>query len=119
MILEAGFTIVAVNLPSLWYFTAGVSPDRVLRSIRSLASLHSGRSSYDSAKGSKNIVEPTTRDTSAGGQSLDTTSSILNKNGSEPVVESYAMTDLLHPNFQGKSDGIHIERQSHRSEEQV
>ena len=28
IMLEAGFTIVAVNLPSLWYFTAGITPER-------------------------------------------------------------------------------------------
>ncbi|CAF9921783.1 MAG: hypothetical protein GOMPHAMPRED_002398 [Gomphillus americanus] len=49
IVLEAGFTIVAANLPSLWYFTTGVTPAGVLRSVRSLVSLGSSNKS----KGSK------------------------------------------------------------------
>ncbi|MCJ1382737.1 hypothetical protein MMC17_005850 [Xylographa soralifera] len=39
--LEAGTTLVAVNLPSLWYFHSRVTPENVLRSIRSIVSLAS------------------------------------------------------------------------------
>ena len=47
-ILEAGLVIIAVNLPSLWYYVAGVTPDRVLRSVRSMLSLRSPRGSQNS-----------------------------------------------------------------------
>ncbi|CAG8948805.1 hypothetical protein HYFRA_00001928 [Hymenoscyphus fraxineus] len=116
MILEAGFTIVAVNLPSLWYFTAGVSPERVLRSIRSMASLNSGRSSQDSSKRNQNAKDHA-RDASSGERSLDDTASILNKHGADTVVETYAMVDV--ESGPRKPDGIHVERNFHRSEAHV
>ena len=49
MLLEAHLTLIAVSLPSLWYFVSGKTPERVLRSIRSMVSLRSERST-----GSKN-----------------------------------------------------------------
>lgn len=98
MILEAGFMIVSVNLPSLWYFLAGVTPERVLRSVRSLVSLGSrGGSQSSSIKGSKAAsVDKTSRNLTAAERSLDTSSlrSILIKEGTSIEVESYPMTDI-------------------------
>ncbi|CRG86468.1 hypothetical protein PISL3812_03474 [Talaromyces islandicus] len=48
VILEAGLNIIAVNLPSLWYFVRGITADRVIRSMRSVLSLASGRRSQTS-----------------------------------------------------------------------
>lgn len=45
--LEAGMSLIAVNLPSLWLFFTSLLPEKVVRSIRSviaLASLSSQRS---------------------------------------------------------------------------
>jgi hypothetical protein len=44
-ILEAGFALIAVNLPTLWWLKQKVQTDRVLDSMRSAMSLHSLRSS--------------------------------------------------------------------------
>ena len=44
-ILEAGFALIAVNLPSLWWLRQKVQPEKVLASVRSLISLRSMRSS--------------------------------------------------------------------------
>ncbi|KAH0593230.1 hypothetical protein MHUMG1_08952 [Metarhizium humberi] len=87
-ILEAAFNIVAINGPSLWYLVAGVPPERVLHSIRSIISLGSGHRP-DSSKSS---VERTTCDAAPGHKLDDTDSSPSSpvKNG----VETYAMADL-------------------------
>jgi hypothetical protein len=47
VILEAGLTMIAANLPSLWCLTRDISPESVLRSVRSLISV---RSSHGSEK---------------------------------------------------------------------
>ncbi|KAF4628103.1 hypothetical protein G7Y89_g10045 [Cudoniella acicularis] len=39
--LETGFTIIAVNLPSLWSMIAKLSPESIIRSVRSIISLRS------------------------------------------------------------------------------
>jgi len=44
-ILEAGFALIAVNLPTLWWLKQKIQTDRVLDSMRSAMSLHSLRSS--------------------------------------------------------------------------
>ena len=43
--LEAGMSLVAVNLPSLWLLFTTVIPEKVARSLRSVLSLHSLRRS--------------------------------------------------------------------------
>lgn len=119
IILEAGFTIVAVNLPSLWYFMAGVTPERVLRSVRSLVSLGSGRGSQDgtSIQGSKTSGTKATRDP----RSLESNSShsSLVKNGSRTGVESYAMADLPVKTTTVDANGIQVDRNFNRTVEQV
>lgn len=44
-ILEAGFALIAVNLPSLWWFRHKIQPEKILVSVRSFISLRSMRSS--------------------------------------------------------------------------
>ena len=48
-ILEAGLCLLAVNLPSLWYYRHKLSPESVLASIRSAISLRSLRSNQSEA----------------------------------------------------------------------
>ena len=47
-VLETGLSLIAVNLPSLWFLFSEVSPERVLRSVRSMISLGSDRSAASS-----------------------------------------------------------------------
>lgn len=42
--LETGFTLIAVNLPSFWSIVSKVSAESIIRSVRSLVSLGSIRS---------------------------------------------------------------------------
>ncbi|KAF4631663.1 hypothetical protein G7Y89_g6466 [Cudoniella acicularis] len=46
--LEAGISVVAVNLPSLWLFFTSLMPEKLVRSVRSIISLAS-RSGLDSS----------------------------------------------------------------------
>ena len=117
-ILEAGFTIVTVNLPSLWYFTTGITPERVLRSVRSIISLGS-RGSHSHAR-SKTSLHQQVRDP-AEGQSMDTGSSRSNltKLGPSSVVESYAMTDMNVNPVENDANGIRVERNFQRAEARV
>lgn len=48
-ILEAGFALIAVNLPSLWWLRQKIQPEKVLASVRSLISLRSMRSNGSQA----------------------------------------------------------------------
>ncbi|EPE28160.1 hypothetical protein GLAREA_04951 [Glarea lozoyensis ATCC 20868] len=49
-ILEVGLSCIAVNLPSLWFLVTKIKPEDILRSVRSIISLQSFRStgSHDS-----------------------------------------------------------------------
>ena len=40
-VLEAGMSLVAVNLPSVWFLFAQITPEKILRSVRSMISLRS------------------------------------------------------------------------------
>ena len=44
-VLEAGFALIAVNLPSLWWLRHKIQPEKILVSVRSLISLRSLRES--------------------------------------------------------------------------
>ena len=49
-VLEAGLSLIAVNLPSLWFLLTKVKPESFLRSVRSMISLRSDRSAASQAK---------------------------------------------------------------------
>lgn len=42
-LLELGVSLIAINLPSLWFFVPSISPDRIIRSISSKLSFSSLR----------------------------------------------------------------------------
>ena len=48
--LETGLALIAINLPSIWGLTSHISIDSVLRSVRSLLSVHSHESSASSRR---------------------------------------------------------------------
>lgn len=47
-VLESGMSLIAVNLPSIWYLFAKIKPESVLRSVRSIISLPSSSHSKSS-----------------------------------------------------------------------
>jgi hypothetical protein len=54
--LEAGISLVAVNLPTLWFLFHALTPESIIRSLRSVLSLSSLRS------GSEGNTQPPTND---------------------------------------------------------
>ena len=49
-LLETGLALIAINLPSIWGLTSHISIGSVLRSVRSLLSIHSHDSSGSSRR---------------------------------------------------------------------
>ncbi|APA10337.1 hypothetical protein sscle_06g051070 [Sclerotinia sclerotiorum 1980 UF-70] len=105
--IGSGLTIIAVNLPSLWYYLAGVNPEHVLRTVRSVISLRSIRSGSQSSSKSANDFENKsgTGSGSKREQSLDTNSSSSYLTYSKgKTVEAYTMVDMAaQPEHQNNS----------------
>lgn len=56
--LESGISLVAANLPSLWFLCSKTIPEHVAGSIRSVVSLGSMRSDRgDAAEGGESLVK--------------------------------------------------------------
>lgn len=72
-LLEVGMACIAVNLPSMWFLISHVTPEAVLRSIRSVVSLQSLRST----KSRQSLKDKTMRSSSYpwGGQMASSTPS--------------------------------------------
>lgn len=85
--LEGGLALIAVNLPSIWGLFTKISPEAVLRSVRSVVSLGS-RGSGDS----KNTRTPYKQ--SKLSPSTSSHANIVYKDGKEHGAEAYAMHDL-------------------------
>ena len=89
--LEAGLALIAVNLPSIWGLFTKVSPEAILRSVRSAVSIAS-RSSGDSKNSrpsyKQNKVPPST----------SSHENIVHKDGREFGAEAYAMHDIDNAN---------------------
>lgn len=134
VILEAGMNLIAVNLPSLWYFVAGVSPEGIVRSVRSILSLRSPRGSQTSLRstGSKRKGQNPAKNHPRA--SIDTGSSqaeLAGLHGAQVAfpegksVEAYAMTSLPDGKEYGPDDrpplkdGIRVTRTLDRKEEHV
>ncbi|OAQ59465.2 hypothetical protein VFPPC_14778 [Pochonia chlamydosporia 170] len=103
-VLEAAFSIVAINGPSLWYIVASNPLGRILQSIRSIVSFAPSHR----PNSSKRSVERVTRD-AAMGHKLDVTDS----SPSSPAkgsVETYVMADLnVVPAAKGSRGGILVD----------
>ncbi len=88
--LEAGLSLIAVNLPSLWFLRKNVSPESVLRSVRSMISLRSNRSATSSESKGDTQSQPERL-----GKKRSNSSS--SQSGlAHPDAQSYAMQNLEH-----------------------
>lgn len=88
--------LIAVNLPSLWYYVSNVTPNSVLNSVRSAFSLGSRHSNSPSSvrAGSKSMGSPKN---SKSGHSMHTNSSgedLVGGGPNEMGVETLALADL-------------------------
>ena len=90
-VLEVGLSLIAVNLPSLWFLFSKISkPQSFLGSVRSMASLCSYRS-----RGSSGRVNTRNREHSLYKNQNTTTTSeqsrLATDNANDKLVEAYAM----------------------------
>ena len=85
---------------------AGITPESVLRSVRSFISLGSSRASRGSVKGNA-LSHQVAGNMCADGRSLDTNSSCSNlTNPDKPVVEAYLLANLKPIPKERSVDGI-------------
>ena len=84
--IEAGLSLLAVNLPSLWAYVNKVSPERIIASIRSAISLRSLRSGGSSNLSRSHVRIPENTETAAGTQDRIV--------APQKGAESYAMQDV-------------------------
>ena len=83
-VLECGLSLIAVNLPSLWYLLSKTTPENILRSVRSIISL---RSEHSAGHGS---VQPSRFEKRSNSSSSH--SHILATD--TPYIETHALHDL-------------------------
>ena len=120
-------TIIAVNLPSLWYFLAGVSPERVLRSVRSMVSIISGHSSQGSVKQDDASDNQWTRHKERRGSSASSTVYDGDRNahlafGEKGSNKTFSRTDICGQGAQNKlsdAQGIQVKQSMHQVEQRV
>lgn len=104
--LETGFTLIAVNLPSLWSIFSQFSPESIVRSVRSLISLGSTRN--DASQGGSN-TRTYTRKNSSSTQDIelvapeDTTEFSI-------TVERQKSKDAGHTYHNDLENGIHVQK---------
>jgi hypothetical protein len=107
--LEAGMSLVAVNMPSVWLLLVTKAPEAVLRSVRSMVSLASRGSK--GSNGSKNQQFPD------GPKSTVSVSSGTHLG--EPSYDTYAMLDIDRPDGPDlASDKIYVKDSVQLSSEQ-
>lgn len=118
-VLETGLSLIAVNLPSLWFLFSKVSPESVLRSVRSMISLGSDRSAASHhGRGGAAQSYPSSL---AKKQSNSNSSQSHFAHPDAQCVQSYAMHDLEHKEHGPKTPtgGIRVTDRISLSAEEV
>ena len=80
-VLEAGLSLIAVNLPSLWFLSSKINPENILRSVRNMISLRSGR--YAASQSSLGKIP-----------GLPSSSQSYLARPEDPSIETYAMHEI-------------------------
>jgi hypothetical protein len=118
-VLEGGFTILAANLPSLWYFGSQIKPENVLRSIRSIVSLRSTTSQRSGVTGDKDSAKAESFERGSRKSISNSTSS---RSGLTPSnrgrVDTIALSDIETQNLESgynAADEIKVTRSVKRS----
>ncbi|MCJ1318955.1 hypothetical protein MMC15_004287 [Xylographa vitiligo] len=94
-ILEAGMVIIAVNLPSLWYYINNVTPKSVLRSVRSVLSLRSQRTtSHHSTQPSSMAISERLSKPRPSGVTTSSSLDLVGGDRSKGEVEMFTLGDL-------------------------
>ena len=80
-VLEAGLSLIAVNLPSLWFLFGKINLENILRSVRNMISLRSGRSAASQSSLGKI-------------PGLQSSSQSYLARPEDPSIETYAMHEI-------------------------
>ncbi|CAG8955511.1 hypothetical protein HYFRA_00009463 [Hymenoscyphus fraxineus] len=104
--LETGFTLIAVNLPSLWSIISNFSPESIVRSVRSLISLRSMRSdgSHDGSS-----TRPYPRKNSSSTQGIELVAPEDTADFSI-TVETQKSKDTAYGYHNDLENGIHVQK---------
>lgn len=103
--LEIGISLIAVNLPSLWMLFTSVTPEKVIRSIRSVISLGSLRSRGSSRGDVDNAVG---KASTAGSTRPSESSGRLRNDVEAQKAEVYATPDEIQPHREELGNDVHI-----------
>ena len=115
-VLECGLSLIAVNLPSLWYLLSHTSPEKMIRSLQSIISLRSERSASSGHAEASPNRQPSHYDKRSASRSSH--SRILQYDAIH--MQSYVMRDLEDDNESYLQRGkIHITEQVSHSATQV
>ncbi|KAK5997695.1 hypothetical protein PT974_00050 [Cladobotryum mycophilum] len=106
IMLEAGMSLVAVNLPSIWLVLTTLAPESILRSVRSIVSLGSRGS-----KDSNELHHVANADAPKSSTSVASAAPFGEMSG-----ESYAMHDIEQGVHDIPSGQIHVQRSMHLTE---
>ena len=118
--IEPTLGVIGACLPTLRPFFSGISPESVIRSIRSQISLHSLRSPKGSPKGSRN----TTSHTGNSSESNERFVHVEGVEGSGTVDNRITTIELEDRNrmcnsWNDKRNGIHINQDIRQSEDML
>ncbi|MCJ1262144.1 hypothetical protein MMC22_002014 [Lobaria immixta] len=95
-VLEAGLSLIAVNLPSLWVLFSKIMPEKVLHNVRSMISLASSRFRSLSRRGAQSQIYSLPRPLGKEQKTISNSSRcrLAYSNGDHPFVESCVMHDI-------------------------
>lgn len=99
-VLEAGLSLIAVNFPSLWWLFSKVTLEKVLRSLRSMILLTSGRSQSSSQRNPAHLPKsqsyslPPPLSKKQKSISNSSRSHLAYSDGDQPFVETCALHDV-------------------------
>jgi len=119
-ILEVGLSCIAVNLPSLWFIASKVTPENVLRSVRSIISLQSIRSrgSQDGKTSTKSSKSNTYEQMPDKNESIPSISDGYLKRPDAIHMETRAIRDEERGTG-GPGEAVHVIKTFHQSSEHV
>lgn len=95
-VLEAGLSLIAVNLPSLWVLFSKIMPEKVLHNVRSMISPASSRFRSFSRRGTQSQMYSLPPPLGKEQKTISNSSRcrLAYSNGDHPFVESCAMHDI-------------------------
>lgn len=117
--IEPTLGVIGACLPTLRPFFSGISPESVIRSIRSQISLHSLRSPRASPKGSPKGSRNTTSRTENSSESNERFVHVERAEGSDTVDNHITTMELedrnrLEKTWTRRGNGVHLDQDIHQ-----